>query len=322
MITPPQDDRIYFEINFLQYSDNNYFIDEVYADTSAELNIFNLFYGTQPPIVRSDYFVMDIEVYLSINVITPDTNIIFASAYINLPPRSSSALYPDSLRNNNNPIPSEEENARFVLLKAGIDYIFHNETGYITFLFPVTDQDVIAVAYRIPNNNPADSSDYFTYGEFYSEIIDSSKTSAVLKLVKPKYLKPQYETAWKLKMRNRYTFTNYRGQIANLDLDIYLKKAEGTETNTINNVGLLKLFGFDQIKTGGAPGSDGKFDIRPGYNYDPRTSEIIFHVIEPFGNNISPMLNDYKYQAIYDTLKAYLSLPANYFVIKGKYKPM
>jgi len=30
----------------------------------------------------------------------------------------------------------------------------------------------------------------------------------------------------------------------------------------------------------------------------------------------------YKYQAIYDTIKAFLSLPGNSFTIKGKYKPI
>ncbi|MCW8996617.1 MAG: hypothetical protein OQK77_12450, partial [Psychromonas sp.] len=35
----PTDNRIDFEMNFLEYTDNNYFIDEVYADTSSELNL-------------------------------------------------------------------------------------------------------------------------------------------------------------------------------------------------------------------------------------------------------------------------------------------
>ena len=123
-------------------------------------------------------------------------------------------------------------------------------------------------------------------------------------------------------MRNIYQITPYLGQATNLDLDIYLKKSDGSESNTVNNVGLLELFGFDKFTQNGNVGADGKFDNRIGYNFEPRTSEIIFPVIQPFGINIPSTLNEYKYQEIYDTTKIHLSLPTNSFIIKGKYKPV
>jgi hypothetical protein len=45
-------------------------------------------------------------------------------------------------------------------------------------------------------------------------------------------------------------------------------------------------------------------------------------VLEPFGANIPPELEDYKYELIYDTTKTFLILPENYFVLKGKYNPI
>lgn len=318
-ISSPSDDRVSFEINFLQYSDNNYFIDEVYTDTSTEFNMYNLYYGSLIPTVLPKYFVKDFEVYISVNQITQ--NPIFASAYIDLPSRSSSNNYPDSLRNNFDPIAGKEEVGRFRLLNEGGDYIFHPETGYITFLFPLQDQDVIAMAYRIENDSPSNSDDLF-YGDFFADVINNSDSIRVLKLVKPMNLNPLYKGAWKLKMKNIYQITPFTGQVTNLDLDIYLKKSDGSESNSINNVGLLELFGFDMLTENRSPGSDGKFDNRIGFNFDPRTSEIIFPVIQPFGKNIPPMLNEYKYQAIYDTIKTFLSLPGNSFIIRGKYKPI
>jgi hypothetical protein len=319
-ITPPADDRVSFEINFLQYSDNNYFIDEIYTDTSAEFNMFNLYYGSLISTILPKYFVKDIEVYISVNQISQSS--IFANAYIDLPSRSSSEIYSDSLRwLLAYPIVGQEEVGRFRLLNEGGDYLFHHETGYITFLFPLQDQDVIAIAYRIENDNPSNSDDLF-YGEFFTDLINNSDSIAVLKLVKPRNLQSQFESAWKLKMKNIYQITPYAGQITNIDLDIYLKKSDGSESNKINNVGLLELFGFDKLTENRSPGSDGKFDNRVGINYEPRTSEIIFPVIQPFGNNIPSMLDEYKYQAIYDTLKAFLSLPDNSFIIKGRYKPI
>ena len=85
---------------------------------------------------------------------------------------------------------------------------------------------------------------------------------------------------------------------------------------------LLELFGFDKFTQNENVGADGKFDNRILFNFGPLTSEIILPFIQPFGNHIPSMLNEYKYQAIYDTIKAFLSLPGNSFTIKGKYKPI
>ena len=320
-IIPPVDDRKSFEINFLQYSDNNYFIDEVYTDTSAELNTFNLYYGSQIPTVLTKYIVKDIQVFISINQISQQFNSIIGCAYSNLPPRSSSIMYSDSLRNISEVILGQNEAARFRLLNSGSEYLFHPETGYITLLFSLTDETTVAVAYRVENSVWEDSDDLF-YGEFISELVNNSKSVGVLKLVKPRNLIPEYETTWKLKMKNIYQITPNVGQITNLDLDIYLKKSDGTELNSINNVRLLELFGFDRFNEDGTPGSDGRFDNRAGINFNPLTAEIIFPVLQPFGNNIPHALNDYKYQAFYDTVKFYLSIPGNSFNIKGKYKPI
>ncbi|MCW8996915.1 MAG: hypothetical protein OQK77_13960, partial [Psychromonas sp.] len=288
--------------------------DEVYADTSSELNLFNLYYGNIPAIVLTEYYVQDIEVYKAINILSQRS--ILGFAYINLPPRSAASKYPDSLRYNSDPIAGEEEAGRFELLSEGRDYLFHPETGYITFLFALHDQDIVAVAYKTQGQQGN-----LYYGEFSTDLIHNHDTVAVLKLVKPKFLQPLYKTAWKLKMKNIYQLNPNFGEATDIDLDIYLKKVDGTETNSINNVRLLELFGFDKLAENGAPVPDGKFDNRPGFTYEHRISEIIFPVLEPFGENIPQELTDYKYNWIYDTTKTFLSLPENYFIIKGKYQP-
>jgi len=312
----PADNRFDFEMNFLEYSDNNYFIDDVYTDSSTGLNIFNQYYGNIPPIVNIEYYVNEIEVYKSINIIGP--NFIYANAYIDLPSRQASSKYPDSLRNNSVLIAGEVEAGRFGLLSEGKDYIFHRETGHITFLSSLHDQDVIAVAYKTEGLQ-----NKLIYGEFFTDLIHNHDSIAVLKLVKPKNLQTLYSKAWKLKMKNLYKLIPDLGEATDVDLDIYLKKADGTETNSINGKRLLELFGFDRLNndTGGL-GTDGKFDNYPGITYERESSEIIFPKLGPFGNNIPQELIDYKYNLIYDTAKTFLTLPANYFVIKGKYRPI
>ena len=307
------DNRISFELNFLEYSDNNYFIDDVYTDTSSNLNIFNSYYGKNPPTVNVQYSVKEIQVYKSSNTLSH--NHIFANAYIDLPARSHTVQYPDSLRDIGSffPIPGESAAERFKLLSSGDDYLFNSFTGYISFLKPLYELEIVAVAYSIESDS--------IYGEFFSDLIHNKDSVAVLKLVKPKNLIPEYKKAWKLKMRNLYKIIPYPGGIKNVDLDIYLKRADGSETNSINNKRLLELFGFDRFDERGNMTPDGKFDDLIGINYESKTAEIIFPVIEPFGENIPPELSEYKYDWIYDTTKTYLSLPENYFVIKGRYSP-
>lgn len=318
-VSPPIDDRVSFEISFLDYSDNNYFIDEVYADTSSELNMFNLYYGNTPSLFLPKYSVKDIEVYISVS--NSYQNSIYACAYVNLPSRTVSQKYSDSLRNISNPIAGSESVGRFRLLHQGSDYILHSLTGYINFIRPLTIEDEIAVAYKIENNTPSPDDDLI-YGEFITDLINNSDSVGVLKLIKPRNLQPIYEDAWKLKLKNHYQITPFIAQVMDLDLDIYLKRADGTESNLINNARLLELFGLDKFNVDGSPGADGKFDYRTGITFNPQTSEIIFPVIEPFGNNIPSILSEYKYQAIYDTVKTLLTLPDNKFIIKGKFKPL
>lgn len=319
-VSPPIDDRVSFEISFLEYSDNNYFIDAVYSDTSSNLNLYNLYYGGLFPIFSVKYFVKDIEVYLSVS--TSYQNSILAWAHIDLPSRSFNEKYPNSYREFLEPIPGKVELSRFRLLHEGRDYIFHRETGYLTFIIPIQSMEIVAVAYRIENDNLSSHFDDLFYGEFFTDLINNSDSVGVLKLIKPRNLQPIYEDAWKLKLKNQYKIPQLFGRGTDLDLDIYLKRTDGTESNKINNIRLLELFGLDKLNENVVPGADGKFDYRPGITYRPQTSEIIFPVLEPFGNNIPSILREYKYQAIYDSLKNYLSLPENRFIIKGKYKPL
>lgn len=320
-VIPPVDDRTIFEIDFLNYSDNNYFIDEIYADTSFGLNLFNIYYGSITPIILTKYYVKDIEVYISSGPGLGTSQFIEAYAYIDLQARTYSDMYPDSIRFNNDPMvtPGQQELTRFRRLDEGSDYIFNRGTGHITFLFPLKNMDVIAAAYRIENDDPGEEDDLF-YGEFISELVNNSKTRAVLKLIKPRNLIQQYKDAWKLKLKNIYKIEPFVGKITDLSLDIYLRRPDGSEINAINNIRLLELFGFDKFTEDGAFGGDGKFDNRAGINFEPRTSEIIFPLLQPFGINIPSILNDYKYQGIYDTIKYSLSVPDNRFIIKGKYK--
>ncbi|BDQ02648.1 hypothetical protein [Ignavibacterium sp.] len=319
LVSTTDENRVSFEISFLDYSEDNFFVDEVYTDTSPGLNLYNLYYGNLTPIVQAKYFISEIEVYKTVERV--GENGFLASARINLPPRAVWRRYSDSLRNLSEIIPGEIETGKFKLLSVGRDYLFNQCTGSLKFLIPINENDLVAVAYKIDNTDPSVADD-LAYGEFFADLINNSDSVGVLKLVKPRNLNPRMESAWKLKMKNHYQIKPFIGTISDLELDIFLKKADGTETNSIGNVRLLELFGFDKLNERFETKPDGKFDYRINLTFIPQTQEIIFPVIEPFGRNIPNNLSEYKYQAIYDTLKNFLTLPGNSFFIKGSYKPL
>ncbi|UCH65209.1 MAG: cell surface protein SprA, partial [Ignavibacterium sp.] len=291
-----------YTIRAYDYSENHYFIDSVYADSTK----FRQYYLNVPSITDPNIFVNEIEVWKSINIITSDkSKERFANAFLNLDPVGPSGTYPDVLKNPlANPTPGLEETGRFQLLTQGIDYILHAETGYISFKTSIQDQDVIAVAY-----NRGISGFDQTFGEFIATTQDTSDAYLVLKLVKPRNLQPQFTKAWLLQLKNIYGTGSRNLKKEGFDFRIKYEVVGQEPTDELEteagNIQLLKAFGLDQQGEGGNPNPDNKFDWRPGLTIFPETGEVIFPTLEPFGGNIPAGLEDLTYQDVYDTTKTF-----------------
>ncbi|QQS38244.1 MAG: cell surface protein SprA [Ignavibacteriales bacterium] len=284
-----------FNIKVTEYSKNNYFVDGIYADTSNGRNYFNRYYGNATPDIDPSVRIVDIEVWKSITTSVIDkTKERNGNAYITLAPMSaqSTTQYPDTLRDDFvNPIPGLEESARFLLLTRDIDYKLHEETGYITFLTQIQEQDVIAVAYRTPTER---------YGEFIATATTDSQR-LVLKLVKPKSLLPQYTQAWQLQLKNIYPLNARNLKRDGFKFDIKYEQEGSEPVNSINSVPLLTAFGLDLINSSGQANRDDEFDWRPDITIIPVTGEIIFPVLQPFGLNMPGSLDtSYRFQDIYE----------------------
>lgn len=285
-----------FQIRAYDYSENHYFISSEYADST----LFKNYFFEIPARVNDNLRVNDIEVWKSINIITPDkSKERFANAYIDLPHLApGQTTYPDSLREAlENPIPGRQETGRFQLLVPGVDYTVHYETGFISFKTSLQDQDVIAVSFK---RGPTEE----TFGEFIGTTQD---TFIVLKLVKPRNLQPQFKGAWKLRLKNIYPTGSRNVKKEGFDFQIKYEVIGQDPTEELQtssgNVKLLEAFGLDKQGEGGNPNTDGKFDWRPGYTIFPETGEIVFPLLEPFGSNIPPQLEEFKYTNLYDTTK-------------------
>ncbi len=292
-----------FQLKAYDYSRNHYFIDSVYADTvSPGLNLFNKYFGRAISEQNNAYVVTQLEVWKSIQTTignrAKERN---ANAYISLPPlHSPTERYPDTARGFlSNPAPGKSETGRFVLLTENVDYILHKETGFISFMTQVNDEDIIAVAYR-QNQDPTQS---VYYGELLNQQATSDSSTIVLKLVKPKYLKPDFTAAWKLQLKNIYPVGGRNIKSEGFDFQIKRQSSGQPDATDINGIRFLTAFGldlYDASETNRTP--DNKFDWRPTITVMQSTGEIIFPTLQPFGRNLPAGLPpDFAFQDIYDT---------------------
>ncbi len=298
-----------------EYSKNHFFLDAIYADTSAELNFFYKYHSTQIE-PTSYYKVSDIEVYKSLNQNTINkANEYQGVAIMDLSEKPLSG-YPDSLRHLSSSA-GEIETERFIKLQEHIDYIVHRSTGYITLTATPNDNEVIAIAYRIQGNSSS-SDDDIIYGDFSTETSDSI---FVLKLVKPKYLQPGFKEAWQLQLRNIYPIGGRDINQDGFELDIKYEVPGQDPQSILGNIQLLNAFGLDLTGPGSTPEPDGLFDFRPNITIIPETGEIIFPKLQPFGRNLPEVLSEYtsldslRYNEIYDTT----DVAARYVKIKDKF---
>jgi len=309
-----------FEIHAFAYSDNHYFLDKVYSLTDAEHNFFNNYYGN-PTAIETDssrkYFVKELEVWRTASGIEEQDKQRRANAFIDLPSRPVGNTIDQKYKDTQ--IDQEPGvnmiNTRFERLTEGIDYTFNPYAGFISFKTNIQKTDAIAVAYTIEGDGTGNKQ----YGEFVRDLEDSAV--AVLKLIKPKNLQPGYRDAWALKLRNIYPLGGRDINEEEFKLDIYYR-VEGQEPqNDFNGIKLLQSFGLDKYDDSKNLKPDGAFDFMPK-TIMPETGEIIFPVLQPFGEQLPKALPDtIKYQSIYDTTKTFAQQDRtkDKFLIKGSY---
>ncbi|MEN8191494.1 MAG: cell surface protein SprA [Bacteroidota bacterium] len=310
-----------FEISAANYSDNHYFLDAVYANTDEQHNFFNNYYGNATAIETDSsrkYFVKELEVWRTASGSYVETDKQRkVNAFIDLPSipvgNSIDPSYKDAS------LTSEAGrsiiNNYFEPLVDGIDYVYNPYTGYISFKTNIQKSDGIAVAYRIEGEGGVN----LQYGEFITNLEDSAV--AVLKLIKPDHELTPESPAWNLKLRNIYPLGGREINEEEFKLDIYYEIAGQEPRNDYNGVKLLENFGFDFYDDSKNPKPDGAFDFMQK-TIMPETGEIIFPVLQPFGEDLPAALPDtIAYQNVYNKTKTFAreDRTKDKFRIKGSY---
>ncbi len=293
-----------FELNAYDYSQNHFFVNDAYADTSQVFNMFYNYYAKPVGEVKSFYTINDIQVWKTYNGLTSPSERT-GNAFIELPERRKGELY-DYNRYRDSTIlsvPGEKEiKGRFIKLEENIDYTVQKQTGYISLKTGVNSSDAIAVAYRIAGPTASTDDDVY-YGEFLDDVKSDTSAILVLKLVKPSNLQPLFKRAWSYQLRNIYSIKGMDVKKEGFKFDIFYKIEGQDPVNNYNGVKLLEAFGLDKTDaSGNSTTPDGAFDFLPEKTILQSSGEIIFPTLQPFGKNFPGNLpSELIYQSVYDT---------------------
>jgi cell surface protein SprA len=299
-----------FEIRPYDYSRNHYFVDEEYIEGFEAAMALEPRYNPQLEIT-------DMEVWMTRSGIITDVNERPVTAHIDLPEKSSLGGFYTEAEWGLTSVPSDRDGeieiGQFILLREGEDYIISTRTGRLTMRKQIAETDAIAIAYR-----RADGS---VFGDFV-ESVDDDSTRLVLKLIRPRNLRPGYQKAWNLQLRNIYPIGGRNLQREGFELRIEYDVPGQEPTDELGGQQLLQVLGLDQTDESGSPVPDNRFDWRPGVTIDPTRGELIFPSLRPFDHKLAQAeLNEYRYPEVYDTTAtaARQRTEKDRFRIRGRY---
>ncbi|MFD2593737.1 T9SS outer membrane translocon Sov/SprA [Sphingobacterium griseoflavum] len=215
----------------------------------------------------------------------------------------------------------------------GKDYFLNGKLGYISLLYPLNQDQVLAVAYRYLLNGVE-----YQVGEFSTDIpvTPSNPTMLYTKLLKASTLKTNLPT-WNLMMKNIYSLNSYNISNNNFYLQIYRKEDEtGTDRPSmfegIRTQGKtwLQITGLDRLDQAQAANPDGLFDYMEGITIDAKRGKLIFPLVEPFGVDLArqfaageeTLSEKYTYPELYRLTKvdAQQKFPnKNRYILRGRY---
>lgn len=307
-----------FEVRAYDYSENHYFLDTIYA--SSTTNIFNDFYQSNGNMQTDQYRVKDIEVWKTASGIISPEKERSVIAIIDLNPYLEGNSNPYAAQDTNNAVPGRVDEGRYSPLIRDVDYSLNEYTGHISFKSGLQKEDAIAVAYRIEGPTSSADDDIY-YGTFLSDAQDTSQ-KMILKLVKPANLLPKYTDAWKLQLKNIYNIRGRDIKQEGFELDLKYEIAGEDPVSELNGVKLIQAFGLDNTDASGSGPPDGAFDFISNYKIIPSTGEIIFPVLQPFGNDFPEGIRDsLRYTSIYEDTKenAKKDKAKDKFLITGEY---
>ena len=230
-----------------------------------------------------------------------------------------------------------------VTLKSGTDFVrtsarklnpsefnYNPQLGYLSLNTQVNANDVVGVAYRYTYNGKV-----YQVGEFAEDLPPDTVNQKImfLKLLKAQAQKPTIPL-WNLMMKNVYALGGIGVSKEDFRFNVLYQSPGGGERRYLDKgpkagVPLLTLLNLDRLNIQNDPAPDGVFDYVEGITISPQQGRIIFPVLEPFGEDLSPAMgNDpvlkrqFLYSILYDSTKtiARQFQQNNRYIMRGSYK--
>lgn len=210
------------------------------------------------------------------------------------------------------------------------EYTINRELGYITLTRSLASDEILAVAYEYTFNGTA-----YKVGELTEDYQSRSDDEVIyLKMLRPNKINTVVPS-WDLMMKNIYNLNAAQISQEGFQLRIIYRDDNTGQDNPslhegrqIKDKPLIQIFSLDRLNPTGDRSPDGNFDFIEGITIDPQNGNIIFPVLEPFGQTLedqfdsdeSRLVDKYVYDELYDEPKATAELNAtqNKFVISGR----
>lgn len=171
----------------------------------------------------------------------------------------------------------EVEKATFIPLEEGKDYGYDFARGFFWLKQQIKDTEVLAVAYQ---------TDQEKVGTLFSDVVGADSTKPyVLRLIKPKSLRPDHSELWPLTMRNVYFLGGSDIEAEGFEVRIEFNKNDDHETIQQEEPRLpfLNLMGLDVRDENGAvvEGGDRQVDNNE-YLINRADGIMMFPGVRPF----------------------------------------
>ncbi|MEM6643527.1 MAG: cell surface protein SprA [Bacteroidota bacterium] len=212
------------------------------------------------------------------------------------------------------------------------EYSFSTELGYISLTRRLQNDEMLAVAYEYTFDG-----ERYRVGELSEEYQSRPDDRAIyLKLLRPNQVNVEVPT-WDLMMKNIYSLNASQVSQEGFQLRvIYRDDATGQdnpslhEGQNLKDKLLIEIFRLDQLNPTGDRSPDGNFDFIENFTIDTRNGNIIFPVLEPFGNTLraefeddeSRLIERYVYDELYEQAQTLARREAgkNKFVLTGQFQ--
>lgn len=184
------------------------------------------------------------------------------------------------------------------------EYRFHQELGYISLITPLRNDEVLAVAYEYTLNGQRHQVGELT--EDYQGLADNQVL--FLKMLKSSTIRNNLDhPMWNLMMKNVYSLNSqqltrqgfqfrviYKDDqtgVDNPNLQEGEKIVDKERNLKLKDTPLLRVMGLDKLNQNNDPQVDGNFDFVEGVTVDSKNGNIIFPVLEPFGQSLKAQFN-------------------------------